>query len=116
MVFFDWTSILEGLRHGRPDPLIHEPLHTRAVVAALGLSVALTCSAAARTGSQLVVVVRHGEKAEMPKDDVALSEARPRPGGGAGQRARRCWRRHDHHDGAAPLASKRPLRSPHASI
>lgn len=46
----------------------------RAVVAALGLSVALTCSAAARTGSQLVVVVRHAEKAETPKDDVALSE------------------------------------------
>lgn len=46
----------------------------RAIVAALGLSVALTCSAAARTGSQLVVVVRHAEKAETPKDDVALSE------------------------------------------
>ena len=46
----------------------------RAVVAALGLSVALTCSAAARTGSQLVVVVRHAEKAETPTDDVALSE------------------------------------------
>lgn len=46
----------------------------RAIVAGLGLSVALTCSAAARTGSQLVVVVRHAEKAEMPKDDVALSE------------------------------------------
>jgi len=46
----------------------------RAIVAALGLSVALTCSAAAGTGSQLVVVVRHAEKAETPKDDVALSE------------------------------------------
>jgi broad specificity phosphatase PhoE len=46
----------------------------RAIVAALGLSVALTCSAAAHTGSQLVIIVRHAEKAETPKDDVALSE------------------------------------------
>jgi len=46
----------------------------RTIVAALGLSIALACSAAARTGSQLVVIVRHAEKAETPKDDVALSD------------------------------------------
>ena len=47
----------------------------RAVVAPLALVALLASTAGARDESQVVVLVRHGEKAEAPKGDVALSEA-----------------------------------------
>jgi broad specificity phosphatase PhoE len=46
----------------------------RAIVAALGLIAVFSFPAVARAGPQVVIVVRHAEKAETPKDDVALSE------------------------------------------
>lgn len=46
----------------------------RAVVAALALAALSLSAASARNQSQIVVVVRHAEKADAPTGDVALSE------------------------------------------
>jgi broad specificity phosphatase PhoE len=46
----------------------------RIAIAVFGLVVASPLPGVARTGSQVVVIVRHAEKAETPKDDVALSD------------------------------------------
>src|SRR4029450_1360137 len=46
----------------------------RAVVASLALAALSVSTASARDQSQVVVIVRHAEKADAPNGDVALSD------------------------------------------
>jgi hypothetical protein len=66
----------------------------RAVVASLALAALSVSTASARDQSQVVVIVRHAEKADAPNGDVALSDR---------SRASRRARRHDRHDRAPAL-------------
>lgn len=108
MVFFDWASLLRGIRH-----LTHA---TRAVVASLALVVLTASAASGREQSQIVVLVRHAEKAETPKDDVALSdrgraraEALAGALGEAGVETIVTTERRRSRETAAPLAARRHL-------
>jgi phosphohistidine phosphatase SixA len=89
----------------------------RTVVAALGLLVVSPLPATAGIGSQVVVIVRHAEKSEAPKEDVALSDrgrarAEALAGaalGDAGVETIVTTERRRSRETAAPLAARRHL-------